>query len=470
MGSIKGVRRSKYRTRKLKSSGETRCRKCNKTYKRPGTLKHHIQTRHSNYHVICPLCDKKYTSVSICNRHIRNVHKNPNYKAFDLKLQNGSITSDEEEEEEERILDKLSFEADEKFPCMANVLAIKENEKFGKHIVAECDIDVGNVVISTPAFATIECLKMGSESGCFECGGCISHFIKCPYCIDIKFCSKSCSKSKLHKSKCNQLFSSNDCRVIRMTTEIITVAFKSVKNVKVLLDLCRRLVFRNNEFKNCEPAMEPALSEYAEIIQFRGKEEDHNMKIAKRVYKLVVRSLHFKQVKLEDYERLIVTLARLHAASIKSYWFSENFPVSEFGVIECYFIYSFLCRINHSCAPNLHHYIDDNHITHCVTIRPIKRGEQVFINYVIGMELENKQERQFHIKDSWYFDCQCEKCCQDVKTGTEEDFIQQELKIQLKENNNHVQNLCLQYLRKVGHSWFTSVDFVVNRLIACISD
>lgn len=128
-----------------------------------------------------------------------------------------------------------------------------------------------------------------------------------------------------------------------MTTEIITVAFKSVKDVKVLLDVCRRLLFCNNEFKNCEPTMEPALSEYVEIIQFRGREEDHNMKIAKRVYKLIVRSLNFKQVKLEDYERLIVTLARLHAASIKSYWFSENIPFSEFGVIECYSIYSFLC-------------------------------------------------------------------------------------------------------------------------------
>lgn len=193
MGSIKGVRRGKY-TRKVKPSEATRCCKCNKTYKRTGSLKHHILSKHSNYYVICPLCNRKFTSVSTSNRHIKIVHKNQRYKAFNLKLQKGS-SDEEEEEEEDRILDKLSFNADEKFRCMANVLTIKHNEEFGKHIVAKCDIDVGNVVISTPAFANIECLKMASESGCFKCGGSISHFIQCPYCIDIKFCSESCSES-----------------------------------------------------------------------------------------------------------------------------------------------------------------------------------------------------------------------------------------------------------------------------------
>lgn len=37
----------------------------------------------------------------------------------------------------------LSFDADTKYPCMANVLEICENEKFGRHIVAKCDIDAG---------------------------------------------------------------------------------------------------------------------------------------------------------------------------------------------------------------------------------------------------------------------------------------------------------------------------------------
>ena len=41
---------------------------------------------------------------------------------------------------------KLSFRPNENFPCLANVLEIRENDEFGRHIVAKCDIDAGKEV------------------------------------------------------------------------------------------------------------------------------------------------------------------------------------------------------------------------------------------------------------------------------------------------------------------------------------
>ncbi|KAJ6640900.1 hypothetical protein Bhyg_05833, partial [Pseudolycoriella hygida] len=42
---------------------------------------------------------------------------------------------------------KLSYNADEDYPCMANVVEIQRNDIFGRHLVAKCDIPVGQTVL-----------------------------------------------------------------------------------------------------------------------------------------------------------------------------------------------------------------------------------------------------------------------------------------------------------------------------------
>lgn len=42
---------------------------------------------------------------------------------------------------------ELSFEGHKEFPHTANVLAFKEDETFGHHMVAESDMNVGKVII-----------------------------------------------------------------------------------------------------------------------------------------------------------------------------------------------------------------------------------------------------------------------------------------------------------------------------------
>lgn len=47
---------------------------------------------------------------------------------------------------------ELSFEADDNFTSMANVLQIQRNAEFGRHITAKSDIGVGKVVLMERAF------------------------------------------------------------------------------------------------------------------------------------------------------------------------------------------------------------------------------------------------------------------------------------------------------------------------------
>lgn len=58
-----------------------------------------------------------------------------------------------EEDKSEFYNFKLDFEANEQFPCLANVLRIENNSEYGRHIVATDDIDVGKIVMVEPSYA-----------------------------------------------------------------------------------------------------------------------------------------------------------------------------------------------------------------------------------------------------------------------------------------------------------------------------
>lgn len=152
-------------------------------------------------------------------------------------------------------------------------------------------------------------------------------------------------------------------------------------------------------------------------------------------------------------------MALRHAASIELNSFSEKFVVSEGGICTRFTIYDVISRVNHSCAPNLHHFIDDNNIMHCVAIRPIKRGEQLFINYLTGLDIDNTQERRMYIEETWQFNCQFNKCSTEPSIGDQEDTSYRYIKRNFNQfkNVNRLQQECVKYLQKFGHTWSISV-------------
>lgn len=467
MGSIKGVRRGKYKTYTLNNQ-KVYCWKCLKSYKRKAILEHHIRTKHLNHCVACPVCDQRFASVSTCHRHLREMHHISNYKAFNLRLK---IYPSTKTPTTETPLTLLDFVADESFPCMANILSMKEDEEFGKHIVADCAIDLGKVVLATLPFASIEYLT-STGAGCFICGKSLNcNFIECPHCVNVHFCSKRCSMSEIHKSKCNHIFKKSDCHIVRLAFAMISVALDSVSNIETMLDFCRGILFFENKTKKC---CRPPFSQYKEIIRLKGKSEEEHFSIAKRVCKYVMMSPKFRSHRPADFERIIYHLAVRHAACIQLNSFSEKFDVSEGGICTRLYIYDIFSRINHSCAANLHHYIDDNGIMSCIVIRPIKKGDQLFINYLTGSEQNTTAKRKSHIKQDWNFDCRCEKCSIDTLVGNNTDpsyqFIKRNFMKRQPDKVNLLRQKCIEYIQHFGHSWSTSLDFVVGCLISIINE
>lgn len=478
MGSKKGVCRGKYSTRILQQIGPISCWKCNKIYKRRPVLFHHILTKHLNYSVSCPVCDLRFISLSTCHRHLKNVHQIFNYKTLKLELKSNPQNRDNRDTSAEVDTVKRT----EILPNLLGYVAplsFSRNKAFGKHVVAESSIDVGQTVLATPPFASIEYLT-SIGSGCFHCGKQrtprTGNFIECSHCISVQFCSKRCSLTKLHKSKCNTVFNRNDCSIVRLSTELILVALNSVANIEIMLEFCRGILFSGKKSDDCLP---PFLN-YGEILQLKGEAKKKHFLIAKQVRNYVMLSLKSKLRRSAENQRIIYHMAARHAVCLEQNTFSEEFVVSKGGICTHYSIYDAISRMNHSCAPNIHHYIDDKNILNCVAVRPMKRGDQIFMNYLNGFNLESTISRQSYIKEIWNFDCKCDKCSLDSHVGNDTDLSYQYIKRhfmspsrrsrRLQRDVDHLREQCVKYIQEFGQSWSTSLDFVVCCLISIIND
>lgn len=371
MGSKKGIARGKY---KIKKNDHVSCDKCGKKMKRKTTLLQHMRSSHLNYVVKCPVCPKSYASVSVCNRHLKDVH-NVISKSLKLRAKPNKTFATSKSlhlKSNPKNQKTLSFAPHESFPDMAKVIAFKENKIFGKHIVANHDIDVGKIVMVTGAFASINFI-LSDKSRCFECGKPENgNAFQCLHCIDILFCSERCSLSKMHRSKCNQIFIRSDCKNIRLVTETIKIALEAAEDPQALLEFSRGVLFADKKSENCRPQY----SRYGVILKLKGKTKREHIQMARRVCKIIVTLPKFKSLYSEEFKRTVFYLACRHLSTIQLNAFTEEFSCKK-GKLYLYSLYDILSRFNHSCKPNIRHIIHSDNIIRCEVIRPIKNGDQV---------------------------------------------------------------------------------------------
>lgn len=114
-----------------------------------------------------------------------------------------------------------------------------------------------------------------------------------------------------------------------------------------------------------------------------------------------------------EFKKKISKIAEVHLASIKvnAFMTSNEIEIEGIGGFrEQHYIYDFLSGINHSCDPNLDTYLLADVTMRYITLKNIKKGEQLFIRYLgekHNMELDERQKR---IKKNWFFECHCSLC------------------------------------------------------------
>lgn len=403
MDSLKCVTRGKYNVLPIAPDNKVVCGKCNKVYRRKGTLLQHIRVKHLKKLVRCPLCTvriKNFISKSTLNSHIKSKHS-----AKDLTKVSGNIdeslqklpcyvsisdqvdesimmtmmmeTNEEFSSTSETALTNMAFQTNNHFPSFANIISLKENKNFGHHVIAQCDLSVRKVVIVSNPFATVECLS-SVDNCCFECGEPRNeNFFKCSHCKNVLFCSKKCSRSRDHRSKCNKMFRKTDSYIVRLTTEIMKNGFYNSGDPNKFIEFVKDVLFEKKEHRDCQPPF----STYGEVLHLKGLIENDHMIMAKRVAKCLLGLNKVVNSRRKDLKRLFTHMASRHIATIKTNSSSEEVTTKK-GICIRYSIHDILSRISHSCEPNVHHYYDYANTIRGITIRPIKSGEQLFISYL----------------------------------------------------------------------------------------
>lgn len=255
---------------------------------------------------------------------------------------------------------QLDFEEHTKFPCLANVANVQQNAKFGKHIVAKQDIDVGKVVLVEENFVSVaQC----DERTCYTCLAESKNFIACPCCTDVVFCDEKCMNSnETHRLECHTIYHEMAYKMqfIIRTVLVATTAFPSIDHLMTFVE----------DHIGRETLPKPLTdlqSKYS--LYFMLKKFPLGGNAINDVHNLLESAMAIPSVRQTfatlQHKRFLMHLLLHHlAANINNGY--ENDHTTSIGLV--------LCLFNHSCAPNLFNCAIDNKKI-CVTIRPVKKGK-----------------------------------------------------------------------------------------------
>lgn len=139
---------------------------------------------------------------------------------------------------------KLSFDPDEQFPCMANVLKIDRDADGKLSLFANEDIDVGQTIVVEKAFTKYLYSKFGLR--CSVCLKSNTNLIPCNKCTIAMFCSDECRNSTLHEDECGLKFSDKTQinGIVMNEVRIMLMVIRMFPNIDDLIKFVEQAVQR----------------------------------------------------------------------------------------------------------------------------------------------------------------------------------------------------------------------------------
>lgn len=363
---------------------------------------------------------------------------------------------------------KMKLPVDKKIPCMANVLEIKGNKEFGRYIAAKKDIDIGQTLFVSEIFASA--VTTDTQAYCLTCHRTEMNFIPCIDCSNVMFCDEDCANwNTIHKTECQTSYHQIDDISVKLVIQTILVAIELFPSgYQDMVKFVERVTSDagHDKIPKCTTDSQ---SKYGIFLKLTPSYKDDYLF---RAYKAFTSILLIPKIKYlfdtEVKQRFLMHLIVHHTTVIPKNAFHD---IDQFNMI---YIFDVLSIINHSCAPNMHFKIDGK-IGSCVSVRPIKKGDQVFINYLGDDVHKPTEQRQRILKEIWAFDCKCDKCdaaiCDLIEYGAMKEHpslmyvIRNYDQRQLVDNAKRftLKKQCNKFLNQFGHMpWSTELEYVIQ--------
>lgn len=273
----------------------------------------------------------------------------------------------------ERPMPKINFSLDRNFPCLADVLEIRENKQFGRHLVTKCDIGVGKVVMVSDIYASAA--TSDTLTICRVCTNTEENFIACTECPNAMFCRGKCSiQTSVHRWECNTIFHTLDS-VLKLPIQTILMAIDMFQSIEHLMSFVERYV-QNGNGCGVPKAARDAKSKYALFLTLTRSISSECIFLAYQAYSTMMTFPQIKRIMNTEKERRFLAHLTLHHVTVIARNSFEHYT-HDSGTIKTSYIYDVLSLINHLCSPNLFNVSKPDDVAHCITVKPILAGEQV---------------------------------------------------------------------------------------------
>lgn len=176
-------------------------------------------------------------------------HKKMNNMFISAKKISISNTSKEQSIIKQSSLPKLNM-CNNEVPCASNAITIKYNEKYGRHIVATRDINVGEIIAIEKPYSVIF-NPNNLQTHCSNCLEVCWANIPCNYCTYAMYCSEECKASdwrKYHDIECKvfpYFFKMNFTQPYFFSVRLAIQAIRESNNIQHLREELK-------EVENCD--------------------------------------------------------------------------------------------------------------------------------------------------------------------------------------------------------------------------
>lgn len=318
------------------------------------------------------------------------------------------------EQKSQDMFTKLSLKADERFPCMANVLKIHKDDATGGKLAmfAKENIEAGRTIVVEKAFATQEIQSYGSK-----CNICLkenANLKPCQKCTIGMFCGDECLNGYLHAFECGFKYSDESCRNIRMLGNL-RLSLIAINMFTSAVELMHFVVDAIESDPNELPStLSDARSQYRDFLKLPVNEslivQRNEACQHYEVYRMLFDFPKIESMfKLEKHRRFLMHLIGQHYLISRHNSTQQNMVSPVEGRVEVSSLISVITRyFHHSCAPNcLMGTYHGN--TFFITLRPIRKDSQLFISKLMIITEDTKQRRQLLWKQRNII-CKCTRC------------------------------------------------------------
>lgn len=294
----------------------------------------------------------------------------------------------------------LSFPSHENVPYIANCLELRKSVEFGRHVITNCDLRVGQIIAIEEPF----CTSLSDSVQYERCENCCleksRNLIPCKECTVVMFCGEECrveACNRFHKLECpiidviNRRLRSSDHRISLRAALCALSHFKSIDALKTFIEETGDQ--DNNVF---DVKFTDQTAKYAAVYSMQRASDVGYPEVVRTILREVCLILLSKSKELADQEsseQAIKTLVEISHKHFLSTLVNRS-VIADIAISMDMFrnnmvnehrdptigLYPFRFLLNHSCHPNICSSTNGNKIV-IIVLRPITAGEQIFDSY-----------------------------------------------------------------------------------------